>query len=476
MTRSERLSPVEAIMWRVGQDTTLRMTVGGLALLDRLPERAALLERLDDAADEAPRLRWRLDDPSRRRARPAWVDDDDFDAADHVRTMAVPSPGGTRAMLDLIEMLEHQPFHPDHSPWDVTIIEGLEGGRGALYVRADHALTDGLGGMAFLGLLFDVRSWRSGAEGTDEDRPDGDADLLVEPRRAPGTLTLTVDFTKAARPVAMGLGAVRSVQPLDLVVRGLQHGVDVVSSVSRQMVVTGGPLSPLRARHPTTSRFEVATITGARRAGLALGGSRNDFLVAGTAAALGAYHEQIGLPCSELRLAVPTSRRHDRTAAGNWFSLTRVEVPTDGSHPAPQFGVISERLARARSEPAVRYTETLAAAVNRLPARVLIPALQAQAGSIDFVTTAVPGYRRAPQICGAAVTGVHPFGRRLGCLVNVAAFGNEDRLDVGLAIDPTAIEEPAVFVDLFTSALDRLAAAAAEPGARPAKRAVRPAD
>jgi len=266
------------------------------------------------------------------------------------------------------------------------------------------------------------------------------------------------------------------VQPLDLVVRTVQRGVDVVSSVSRQMVVTGGPLSPLRARHPTTSHFEILSIPGARRAGLALGGSRNDLLVAGVAAALGAYHEQRGLPSPELRLAVPTSRRHDRGATGNWFSLTRVEVPTDGAHPAPQFGVISERLARARSEPAVRYTEVLASAVNRLPARVLIPALQAQAGSIDFVTTAVPGYRRAPHICGAAVEGVYPFGPRLGCLMNVAAFGNEERLDVGIALDPSAVEEPKLFVDLLTSALDRLVAAAADPATRPAKRAVPPAD
>ena len=226
-----------------------------------------------------------------------------------------------------------------------------------------------------------------------------DDELLVSPGRPPGTLTLTVDFTKAARPIAAGIGVVRSVQPLDLVVRSVQHGVDLVSSLSRQMVVTGGPLSPLRGRHPTTSHIEVMSVAGTRRAALALGGSRNDLLVAAVAAALGDYHEQTGWPCGELRLALPTSRRHDRTAAGNWFTLTRIEVPTDGTHPAPQFGIVSERLARARTEPAVRYTDALAGAINRLPARVLIPALQAQAGSIDFVTTAVPGHgRRRPHL------------------------------------------------------------------------------
>ncbi len=391
--------------------------------------------------------------------------------------MTVPAPHDRRAALGLMEVLEHQPFRPDAAPWDVTLIDGLAGGRGAMYLRADHALTDGLGGMALIDLLFDGDERQHRAPPVEAmagiDRPDDgvDAETEITSRRPPGPLTLSVDLTRAARPVAAGIAAgievMRSAPPLDAVVRSLQQGVDLLSSVSRQLVVTGGPLSPLRDRHPTTSHFEIVSIPLARRTSLALGGSRNDLLVAGVAAALGAYHQQRGTPCGELRLAVPTSRRHDRGAAGNWFSLTRVEVPTDGSHPAPQFGVISERLAQARTEPAIRYTEALAAAVGLLPARMLIPALQAQVDSIDFVATALPGFRRPPRICGASVEGSYPFGPRVGCLVNVAAFGNQDRLDIGLALDPVAIDEPQLFIDCLTTALGRLVAAASDPAHQP---------
>ena len=161
MARSERLSPVEAIMWRVGHDATLRMTVGTLAVLDRAPDLQALLDRFTAASEQAPRLRWRLDDPSRLRARPAWVDDRPFDPAAHVRRLAVPTPGSLRQVLDLVEMLEHHPFDPERSPWDATLIEGLDGGRVALYLRADHVLTDGMGGMSLIDLLFDEHSWRA---------------------------------------------------------------------------------------------------------------------------------------------------------------------------------------------------------------------------------------------------------------------------------------------------------------------------
>ena len=43
---TDQLSPMEAIMWRVGQDATLRMTVGALVILDRPPTTDALIERL----------------------------------------------------------------------------------------------------------------------------------------------------------------------------------------------------------------------------------------------------------------------------------------------------------------------------------------------------------------------------------------------------------------------------------------------
>ena len=152
---SERMSPVGSIMWGVGQDATLRMNVGNLIVLDRAPTRSALAERLGVAAEHARRLRQRPDGLPGIRTRPAWVDDEAFDAADHIRTMAVPSPGDQRQVLDLVALLEPSPFDPSMSPWDVTVIEGLEGGRAALYLRAHHSLTDGLHGVSLVRLILD---------------------------------------------------------------------------------------------------------------------------------------------------------------------------------------------------------------------------------------------------------------------------------------------------------------------------------
>ena len=154
---------------------------------------------------------------------------------------------------------------------------------------------------------------------------------------------------------------------------------------------------------------------------------------------------------------MPAGRHRDGAPGGNWFAPTRVAVPTSGEHPGPLFGVVSERLARARSEPAVRVTSSIAAAVSRLPTRVLVPALVAQARSVDFVATAFPGLRGARTLCGAPVVESYPFGPRLGCLLNVTGFGNGDRLDVGLTLDPLAIEDPDLLMECLSTAFQAFA-------------------
>ena len=315
-------------MWRVGQDATLRMTVGALILLDRPPTTKALEERLALVADHVPRLRKRPDDPTAMRTRPAWVDDPDPVPANHFRSLSVAEPGSLRQALDLIALLESIPFDPERSPWDVTLIEGLENGRGALYLRAHHALTDGLGGARLLGQLLDDHEWPSAAPTATEEewpierKPSADGD------RKPGTMTITVDAPRVVRRLLEGVNAARDVDLVQSAVRGVQRALDVANSVSRQMMVTGGPLSSRPATRSLLSHFEVFSVDGARAASLALGGSRNDLLVAAAANGLGRYHDKLGQPTSELRLATPTSRRGEHETGGNWFAPARLEVPT----------------------------------------------------------------------------------------------------------------------------------------------------
>jgi hypothetical protein len=309
-------------------------------------------------------------------------------------------------------------------------------------LRAHHVVSDGLAGLRITGRFFDRNE-------IDLREP---IDLRDEAAgaREPQAGTPTIDLTKALRPLQLAVNAARD--PATAV----QGVLDLASSVSRQLVITGGSLSPLLVDHSVTTRFELMSVAGARAAALDLGGSRNDLLVAGAASGLGLYHERLGSPCDELRLSSPTTQRHTAEEGGNWFVPSRVTVPTTAEFPGPHFDAVAERLTQARVEPALRLAPALASTLSLLPPQVLIPTLQAQAGTVDFVVTAIPGIRGAGRICGARVESSYPFGPRLGCPVNLTAFANRDRLDIGVALDTAAITEPAVLLECLDEAFARL--------------------
>jgi diacylglycerol O-acyltransferase len=442
----DRLSPIEAIMWKAGHDPALRMTVGIVMLLDRVPSYDSLVERFAAVIKRSRRLRSRPGDLSFAHGSPLWVDDDAPDAEDHLRVAAVSRPGSLRQLLDRVALLESVPFDTERAPWDGTLIEGLEGGRAALYLRAHHVVTDGMAGLRLAGQFFD---------GDEIDVREEKADAT---RRGSGNAT--IDLTKALRPLHAAVNAARDPERVNVIVRGLQGVLDLATSVSRQVLITGGPLSPLLVNHSMTTRFEVIAVPDARATARALGGSRSDLLVAGAASGLGLYHERLGYACDELRVSTPISQRRGNDAGGNGFAPARVAVPTTAGPIGSHFEIVAERLTQARAEPALRFAPAVASTFSHLPAGVLIPALHAQAGTVDFSATTIPGIRGSGHLCDARIENSYPFGPRLGCPVNFTAFGNKDRLDVGIALDAAAISEPEVFLECLGEAFTGLAGSA----------------
>jgi WS/DGAT/MGAT family acyltransferase len=424
------------------------MTVGIAMVLDRAPSYDALIERFTAVMKSFRRLRMRPGSDSFGRACPDWVEDDVLDAKHHVRTVAVSSPGSLRNLLDLVGLLEGVPFDAGRAPWDVTLIEGLNGGRAAIYMRAHHVLADGLAGLRLASRFFDGDEIdiREDTLASEPDTP------FVARRRG-----VAIDVTRALRPVGIAVDAARAApKTVNDVARGVQGLADIATSASRQVVITGGSLSPLLVDRSTTTHFEVISLEGARTAALAHGGSRSDLLVTGAAAGLGLYHERHGHLCEELRLGTPTSQRRGQDA-GNWFAPARVSVPTADVDPSTHFGVVADRLTTARREPALKFAGVFASAFSRLPSQALVPLLHSQVGTVDFAATAIPGLRGSHSICGARIETSYPFGPRLGCPVNFTAFATKDRLDVGIALDPAAITEPTLFLECLAEAYSALA-------------------
>ncbi len=80
----------------------------------------------------------------------SWVVDKDFDLDYHVRRSALASPGDERELGVLISRLHSNPLDMSRPPWEVHLIEGLEGGRFAVYTKMHHALVDGYSGVRLM--------------------------------------------------------------------------------------------------------------------------------------------------------------------------------------------------------------------------------------------------------------------------------------------------------------------------------------
>ena len=80
----------------------------------------------------------------------AWSFDDEIDLDYHLRRSAVPSPGRVRELLDLTSRL-HGSLLDRHRPlWEAHLVEGLNDGRFAVYVKFHHALIDGVSALKLM--------------------------------------------------------------------------------------------------------------------------------------------------------------------------------------------------------------------------------------------------------------------------------------------------------------------------------------
>ncbi len=94
---------------------------------------------------EVPRLRERVASTLGRWSPPVWRVDPEFDLAYHVRQIGLVAPGTMRELLDLVARLYQDPFDRLRPLWKFFVIDGLEGGRSALFWKIHHAITDGIG-------------------------------------------------------------------------------------------------------------------------------------------------------------------------------------------------------------------------------------------------------------------------------------------------------------------------------------------
>ena len=453
-----RMSDVEALMWNLEKDPALASTFANVTILDQPPDADRLRRTMEHAVKIVPRLRQRVVPAFGRLAPPEWQEDAEFDLDYHIRRIGLPDPPTERTLFDLAATLAAQPLERTRPLWEFTIIDGLEGGRAALFQKIHHTITDGEGGVRMSAEFIDFSR-----EGQERAEPEVEDDALASPE--PSTLIGTVIETathNVRRQIGIARRAITNAADLarhpDKVPALGAELVAAVQSLGRQAAVTDHAHSPLWTERSLRRRFEVLRIPldDTKRAAKAMGGSVNDIFVAGAAAAAGAYHRAKGAEVEELRITMPISTRGDGSMGGNAFTPARLTVPVAGKGAVDQFTAIRDRLTATKGERALEFANALAGVINVLPTSMLVRIARQQVETVDFATSNVRGAPFDLYIAGAKILANYPMGPTGGTAFNLTVLSSSGWLDMGVNIDVAAIDDPELLRECLEDAYAEL--------------------
>jgi WS/DGAT/MGAT family acyltransferase len=359
----------------------------------------------------------------------AWVDDDDFDVDYHVRRSALPSPGDERELGILVSRLHSNKIDFHRPPWEVHFIEGLEGGRFAIYFKVHHALVDGFTGMRLL-----TRSMSTDPSELDTPlfftRPPHPPREHAKGGDAPAAtldhvLHLLRDQLGATRDVG------RAAMTLMRSVRSGKHAL--VAPLEAPRSVLNQKIS--RNRRFATQRFEVDRL---RRIARAHGGTLNDAVLGLTAAALRRFLlEQGALPRDAMTAMIPVNiRPKGDPGGGNEVGAILASLATDVADPRDRLRAIVASTKRAKEQLQGMSRNALMQYSALLLSPMLLSQIPGAAGRVrpafNVVVSNVPGSERPLYFRGWRAEAIYPLSIPFhGYGLNVTVGGYAGDLDFG---------------------------------------------
>jgi diacylglycerol O-acyltransferase len=470
MRFSDRMSDHEALMWNVEKDPWLNPSGASITILQGKMDTEHFRRTMRRAIAKMPRLYERVVPGLGRLAPPAWVPDPEFDLDFHVRHVRLPKPGSDRQLFDLAAQLYQEPLDRTRPLWRFVLIEGLKGGRSAIYAILHHSVADGIGQLRMAEMYQQLEP--------DAPMPD-DVDLesiVAEAVEAHHAKQLGGDLTDGF-PAAVGqslahlvrrqLGIARRVAGEVIVWPADPHraretidgAVEMVSTTlgalvgSGNEVEGGSPLWKERSRHRHLEHVSVPLDelkAAAKRHGVTV----NDVFLAGMVEGAVRYHADRDVEVDAFNTSFVLSTRHDSAIGGNSFTPVPVQIPGTEMPLDDRIADIHVRLAakRADMEHSGGGMGALSGVANWLPTSVITSAARAAAAKIDFATSNLRGAPIPLYVSGARVLRIVPLGPVAGTACNATAISYENSFDIGLFIDPNAIESPCDFRDAVDAA------------------------
>ncbi|WP_188187741.1 WS/DGAT/MGAT family O-acyltransferase [Nonomuraea sp. SYSU D8015] len=417
------------------ETATTAAHVAGLAILDSADgavNREALTELLLDRLHLSPALSLRLAEVPLGLDRPYWVPDPDFDLGNHLFELTLPAPGHDWQLAEAVARLHARRLDRAHPLWEMHLINGLPGGRVAIYTKVHHAAIDGVSGAETLAALLDLtpdghltrrrlrttdqaareqpaqssngdlagRGRRSGcvpgggpadrseATGQDADASDGERLTPGADHKTPGVIGMLAGAAvrTATHPVQAVQSVVRVAGDLDAIpLAASLPGAKLIARAARMVArdrpdrpelpklsVPRTPFNgPISARRHLS--FGSVPLKDVKNVAKANGMSVNDVVMTLCTSALRSWlSERDALPEEPLIVAVPVAVRTAgaKDVVGNQISAMVAPMPTNVSDPRERLEAVGATMGRAKRRFALAPATWLSELCSVLPAPV----------------------------------------------------------------------------------------------------------
>jgi WS/DGAT/MGAT family acyltransferase len=434
------------------------MHVGGVLVFEGRIDRELVAERLRERLHLIPRYGMRLEDVLGGAGYPVWEEPPDFDPGRHVRRAAVPAPGGDAELCELVGQLMSEPLDRSRPLWQLTVVEGLAGGRTGLVAKMHHALVDGLAAIDVSTVILDP-----GPEPLELPPPDGEP----ERRRDARVDQLTrLAASQLHLPRRLARGAVARAMALDPLaarsqIKGAAGVLGELARIRPQAPPTRLNVEIGRDRLFAMARGGLDDVKAVRRA---TGATINDVLLAVVALMLSEF---LGADAPETAVAlVPVSvrREDERGDLGNRISTVFADLPLRGD-PLDRLRAISASMDEAKGSSQVRAGALIVGATGLAPPLVSSVAVRAMSGPrmFNLVVSNVPGPQQTFYLAGVPLREVFPavpLNPRSQAL-SVGILSYDGGVHFGLLADRDALPDVADAAAGLERALGELREAAA---------------
>lgn len=447
-----RMSDSDALMWSIEKDPMLRSTITTIVEVSGRLDHDELRALVDRMTRAVPRLRERVRGNPYSLAPPRWEVDPNFELDYHLRFVRAPGEGTMQDVYRLAEPIAMQGFDRARPVWEMTCVTDLAGDATALIIKIHHSVTDGVGGVRLMLELFDLepdppaRDQPTAPEVNVLNQVQRFIDALGHQARAQGAMA-----TRMLREAGESTrGVLRD--PLS----SIESATRMTESVGRLLAPATSPLGPELHGRSLSCHFDVLSLPLApmKAAGHVAGGKLNDAFVTGILLAFRRYHAHLGTDIEALRISMPINIRHENgpTTAGNAFVPARFVVGAATDDVLTLLCETHQRLDEVVHEPAYALVEPLSSVLNRLPATVTTQIFGSMMKGLDFQASNVPGSPIPLYALGHRIRSIVPFGPMAGAGANITLLSYEDRLDIGVNVDPAAVKDPALFMDCIREA------------------------